>query len=121
MANNHDQLFNLIKRIPQALILSDGRGCVRFLNKQAEKLLGTSTDKARGIPYFELVHDISEKGVSIQQYLNLLESGRTSEMDIKFKPALNSKIVLAGKMIPVHSADHNWLITAVYEKQTLAD
>ena len=114
-ARKSEQLNLLVKEIPVPFVLSDGNGEIILVNKQALQLLGVTASIAEGNSYFSLLTDASQKGNSIQKYLEIFETKEAREYALELKPKNNPGVVLHGTVIPADGVGGRYLITIISE------
>jgi PAS domain-containing protein len=117
LIKDHQQMLQLLERMPVPFVLSDEHGEVVFINEQASLLLNVEGKEAVGDSFFSLLENIAEKGKSIQGYLSVFDTKSSQELVGKFRPRTNPDILLNGHSMLVETAGSRRMVTILSRVQ----
>jgi hypothetical protein len=111
-ANSVKQIESVLDRLSIATITSDQDGWITHLNTSAMPFLDNGI--ALGEPYFAYFRDISQKGKSIQRYLDLV-TGKIQgpvAMDLTFSSQKDR--IFPALLIPLAVNNKRFILTVIY-------
>lgn len=110
---SHAQLAALVRRLPVPFVLSDKNGTLLYISEEAGRVMNIAPGDAAGQSYFSLLFNLSEKGASIQRYVNLLDSDENKESSIELKLLGCPEKAWRGTLMPVDLQAGRCLITVI--------
>jgi PAS domain-containing protein len=112
-SKSNAQLVTLVKRLPVPFVLSDKNGTLLYISDEAGHLMNVPPKEAAGQSYFALLFNLSEKGASIQRYVNLLDSAENKESIIELRLLSCPEKSWRGILMPVDLEVGRCLITVI--------
>lgn len=112
-SKSHVQLATLVRRLPVPFVLSDKNGTLLYISEEAGRLMNIAPGEAAGQSYFALLFNLSEKGASIQRYVNLLDSEENKESSIDLRLLSCPDKSWRGTLMPVDMQAGRCLITVI--------
>jgi hypothetical protein len=112
-AKSHAQLAALVKQLPVPFVLSDKNGTLLFISEEAGRLMNVAPAEAAGQSYFAHLFNLSEKGASIQRYVNLLDAEESKESSIELRLRSRPEKSCRGTLMPVDLQAGRCLITVI--------
>ena len=76
---NFKQIVSILEMVATPIIISDESGTINYVNEKAAELLGTGLQQVQGRSYFSYIANQSEKGTSIQSYLEIFDGKNTRQ------------------------------------------
>ena len=112
-SKSYAQVAALLKGLPVAFVLSDKNGTLLYVSEEAWRLMDIPRGEAVGQSYFSLLFNLSEKGASVQRYMNLLDSdeNKLSSVELGLRGSPNKS--WHGTWMPVDLPSGRCLITVI--------
>lgn len=107
------QLAALVKRLPLPFVLSDSNGTLLFASEEAARLINIPQQEIVGLSYFELLMNATNKGATIQSYMDVIDAPTPTEATIDLKIANCPGKFWKGLLIPIELYHMKRLITVI--------
>ena len=112
---SYRQVITVLEKIPVPIIVSDESGTITFLNEQASDLLGVSIQDAPGHSYFSFLANQSEKGKSIQRYLQIFDSNDDEGLKQRIHLRRHPNKLMSGILMGLGRGSDRRIVTVIRE------
>jgi PAS domain-containing protein len=117
LAGSYNQIVAVLEVIATPIIISDDTGTINYVNTKAAELLGIEMKKAPGLSYFSFIANQSEKGKTIQSYLDVFDNRQAPhEIGIRLRGASDKP--MKATLMSLGEGKYRRLVTVISEENT---
>jgi len=115
LGRGYRQAITVMEKMPVPIIVSDESGTINFINDQAAELLGIAMEDAPGHSYFSFLANQSEKGKSIQRYLQIFDSDDDRGLKMRIHLRRHPNKLMSGMLMGFGRGNDRRLVTVIRE------
>lgn len=114
LAGSYNQIVAVLDVVSTPIIISDESGTINYVNTKAAELLGVEMEQAPGHSYFSFIANQSEKGKSIQGYLEVFE-GKHGALEIGVRLRGTTDTTIKATLMALGEGKYRRLVTVISE------
>lgn len=112
---SYHQVLRVLEKMPVPIIVSDESGTINYINDEAADLLGVPVDEAPGHSYFSFLSTQTEKGKSIQRYLQIFDSTEDEAIRLRIHLRRYPNKLMSGMLMGFGRGNDRRLVTVIRE------